>query len=131
IFAESGQISNPIYLGNMLVDETSIDKMEQICRYYSLMEENTEDGFKTFVHPDGTVIQFKFDMSDDRKIPVVKLKTKASSKIINEILSTTGYSHTSDGYVKGSKFEHRRTKCSVTGTTKKTLTFTKEYNSLE
>lgn len=129
--AQTRQISNPLYLGNLLVDEVSVDKMEQVCRYYSLSEENEEGGFKTYVHPDGTVIEFKIETKDAQKIPTVRIKTNASPKTINEVLSSTGYSHTAEGYIKGSKFEHRRTKCNVSGGTKKILTFTKEYNSMK
>ncbi len=55
------------------------------------------------------------------------MELNKDQKSVNKIMTEAGYSKTSDGYVKGTKVEHRRTRCRVSSGSNSTLTFTKEY----
>ncbi|MDE6768764.1 MAG: hypothetical protein K2J78_03445, partial [Muribaculaceae bacterium] len=87
--------------------------------------------FQVYSFPDGSKIEFKVEETEGRRYPTVKVITKEKQSSISKNLSDCGYKKTSDGYVKGSKFEHRRTRCRISTGSKSTLTFTKEYNSIE
>lgn len=131
LFAQTDNSANPVSLGLLLIDEPNVEKMITTCRYYNLSEEPIQEGYNVFRHPNGTVYQFKVDERNSQHFPIVKVTTKDSQKTLDNILTQSGYKKESGIYVKGTKFEHRRTKCSITGNTKKILTFEKEYNSLE
>ena len=130
LFAQSRSISDPVYFGMMLIDQPSADQMEKICDYYDLREQSEIDGYRVFQHSDGTELRVRTDMIGSKYKPVVKVYTNKSSKEIDQILNDASYHKESGGYFKGTKFEMRRTKCTVNGTGRKTLTFEKEYNTL-
>lgn len=128
-FAQINKITNPVYLGMMLVDQPNVEKMVDICEYYGLTEEPAKDGFSVYRYSDGTVFQFKVE-DGEYYSPVVKVSSKESAKTIDKVMTETGFMKEGQGYVKGSKFEHRRTKCKVSGGSRKVLVFSKEYNSI-
>lgn len=122
---------NPVNVGLLLIEQPSVTKMKSICEYYDLSEEPEEDGSEVYSFPDGSKVEFKVEMMGERRYPTVKVFTGESHSSISKKLSDCGYRKVSDGYVKGSKFEHRRTRCRVSGGAKSVLTFTKEYNAIE
>ena len=130
LFAQSKAISDPVYFGMMLIDQPSADQMEKICDYYDLREQPEIDGYRVFQHSDGTELRFLTDMIGSKYQPVVKVYTNKSGKEIDQILNDASYHKEKGVYFKGTKFEMRRTKCTVNGTGRKTLTFEKEYNTL-
>ena len=130
LFAQSKTISDPIYLGMMLIDQPSAKQIEKICDYYDLREQPEIDGYRIFQHADGTELRFRTDIIDSKYQPIVKVYTNKSGKEIDLILNDASYHKERGGYFKGTKFEMRRTKCTVNGTGRKTLTFEKEYNTL-
>lgn len=122
---------NSVSLGMILIEQPSVDEMIKICKYYKLLEEPSQKDYIMFRHPNGTVFQFKVDELNSRYFPIVKISTKDSQKNIDNILITSGYKKEVSGYVKGSKFEHRRTKCTVSGDSQKLIILEKEYNSIK
>ncbi len=130
-FAQTVAKVNPVNIGILLMEQPSVAKMKSTCEYYNLSEEMEEEGFEVYSFPDGSKIEFKVEEKEDRRYPTVKVITKEKTSSISKNLSDCGYRKTSDGYVKGSKFEHRRTRCRVSGSSKSVLTFTKEYNPIE
>lgn len=122
---------SPINIGIMLVDEPAEAYMRDICEYYNLYEENNDEGFNVYSFPDGSKIEFKIEEDGEKKNPTVKVFTKEKSSVITKKLSECGYNKTADGYVKGSKFELRQSKCKISKGSFSTLIFTKEYNSIE
>ena len=120
---------DPLMLGPILIDQPNTEKMIDICKAYHLIEGSVIDGFVTYSHSNGTELRFKVDTNSLPHVSVVIVITDDSKKEIERVLSNTGYKKESGLYVKGSKFEHRRTKCKVLGGKSKTLTFEKEYNS--
>lgn len=130
-FAQGVAKVNPVNMGLLLMEQPSVEKMKSICEYYDLSEESEKDGFEVYSFPDGSRVEFKVEEMEERRYPTVKVITSEKQAVISKNLSDCGYRKVSDGYVKGSKFEHRRTRCRVSGGAKSVLTFTKEYNSLE
>ena len=130
-FAQTVAKVSPVNIGLLLMEQPSVAKMKSTCEYYNLSEEMEEGGFQVYSFPDGSKIEFKVEEREDRRYPTVKVITKEKPSSISKNLSDCGYRKTSDGYVKGSKFEHRRTRCRVSGSSTSVLTFTKEYNSIE
>ena len=131
VFSQIVTKVNPVNLSILLMEQPSMEKMKSTCEYYNLSKEPEEGGFEVYSFPDGSRVEFKVEETEGRRYPTVKVITKEKQTSISKNLSDCGYRKTSDGYVKGSKFEHRRTRCRVSGSTKSVLTFTKEYNSLE
>ena len=129
-FAQSNSLKNPVYLGMILIDLPSVEKMQSVCEYYDLTEEPEMDGYKVYRHSNGTEFRFRADKIAGKYLPKVIVVTKENQKSIDRIIHDAGYKKESGGYVKGTKYEMRRTKCKVSGGLNKTLTFEKEYNSL-
>ena len=113
------------------MEQPNVEMMKSICEYYDLSEELEEDGCQVYSFPDGSRVEFKVEETGEKRYPTVKVITGEGHSVISKNLSDCGYRKVSDGYVKGSKFEHRRTRCRVSGGAKSTLTFTKEYNPVE
>ena len=128
LFGQGKMDIDPLMLGPILIDQPNTEKMIDICKAYHLVEGTVIDGFVTYRHSNGTELRFKVDTNSLPHMPVVIVTTEDSKKEIERILSNTGYKKESGLYIKGSKFEHRRTKCKVLGGKPKTLTFEKEYN---
>ena len=129
-FAQTISLKDPLYLGMILIDQPSIDKMKSVCDYYDLTEEPEIDGYKVYRHTNGTEFRFRADKIAGKYQPKVIVFTKENQKSIDKILHESGYILESGIYVKGTKFEIRRTKCKVSGGLHKTLTLEKEYNNL-
>ncbi len=123
------KVSNPTYLGLILVDEHDCDKMAATCQHYNLTEVSPEEDFQVFTYTDGTKIRFKMDKSEEGNVPVVQVITKKKPADAKKILSDTGFVKEADGYYQGSKFTHRRTRCQVSSGSPSVLTFTKVYKT--
>ena len=129
-FAQSSSLKNPLYLGMILIDLPSVEKMESVCEHYDLTEEPEIDGYKVYRHSNGTEFRFRADKIAGKYLPKVIVVTKENQKSIDKMMHDAKYTKESGGYVKGTKYEMRRTKCKVSGGLRKTLTFEKEYNTL-
>ena len=129
-FAQSSSLKNPLYLGMILIDLPSVEKMQSVCDYYDLTEEPEMDGYKVYRHTNGTEFRFRVDNIAGKYQPKVIVVTKENQKSIDKMMHEAKYTKESGGYVKGTKYEMRRTKCKVSGGLNKTLTFEKEYNTL-
>lgn len=125
------QIKNPTYLGIVLIDQKDVPTMKSICTYYNLVEQPEEGDFTVFTYIDGTTIRFKKDEISKGSFPVVQIVTNRKPADVEKILSNSGFVKSEDGYYNGSKFAHRRTKCTVTSGSVSTLTFSKVYNTDE
>ena len=129
-FAQSSSLKNPVYLGMILIDLPSVEKMQSVCEQYDLTEKPETDGYKVYRHSNGTEFRFRADKIAGKYLPKVIVVTKENQKSIDKMMHDAKYTKESGGYVKGTKYEMRRTKCKVSGGLNKTLTFEKEYNTL-
>lgn len=128
-FVAQVKVSNPTYIGLILVDEHDCDKMATTCQHYHLTEQNPEEDYRVFSYSDGTKIRFKMNESERGNVPVVQVITHKKPADAKKILSDTGFVKETDGYYQGSKFTHRRTRCQVSSGSPSVLTFTKVYKS--
>ena len=55
-FAQSSSLKNPLYLGMILIDLPSVEKMESVCEHYDLTEEPEMDGYKVYRHSNGVLL---------------------------------------------------------------------------
>ena len=123
------QVKNPTYLGMILIDQRDVPTMKSTCAYYNLEEQPSEGDFTVFAYSDGTKIRFKKDDTAEGSFPVVQIITNKKPADVNKILKEAGFEKAGDGYYNGSKFAHRRTKCTLTSGAVSTLTFSKVYKS--
>ena len=131
--ADKITVDNPIYLGFLLLDEPTTETMNDICHYYGLTPESTTDGYNAYRASDGTLIRFK--QSDDPTVGVngnlIEIQTKASQKTLNKILSTLQYTKVNNlslpsnttAYDHGSAYTNSLTRCLITTSSPRTLTF--------
>ena len=94
------------------------------------MEEPETDGYKVYRHSDGIEFRFRANKFAGKYQSKVIIVTKENPKSIDRMMHEAKYTKESGGYVKGMKFEMRRTKCKVSGGLYKILTFEKDYNFL-
>lgn len=123
------KVSNPTYIGLILVDEHDCDKMAATCQHYNLTEVSPEEDYRVFTYSDGTKIRFKMDLSEEGNVPVVQVITKKKPADAKKILLDTGFVKEADGYYQGSQFTHRRTRCQLSSGSPSILTFTKVYKA--
>ncbi len=87
------ELSSPLYLGFILVDEPTVETMAEVCDYYGLQAIPTTDGYTTYRHPDGTI--FRFKQSDNRSEGMdgrlLEIQTPLSQKEINKAFTTLQY----------------------------------------
>ena len=123
------QIKNPTYLGMVLIVQKDVPTMKNICSYYDLVEQPSEGDFTVFTYSDGTKIRFKKEETPEGSFPVVQIITNRKPADVNKILKEAGFEKSGDSYYDGSRFAHRRTKCTLTSGAVSTLTFSKVYNT--
>lgn len=120
-------LSNPLYLGPILLDKPSIEAMAKVCEQYKLTEVPSEYDCKTYKHEDGTLIKFNFiSDSNGNKQPYVEIHTTDSKKNIEKILESTGFHKEKNRYEKGYHSARRYTICQVIGNKNMQVIFTKE-----
>lgn len=51
-------LSNPLYLGPILLDKPSVEAMAKLYEQYKLNEISSDDEYRTFRYNDGTLIKF-------------------------------------------------------------------------
>lgn len=120
--AEAQILSDIVYLGSVLIDDTDIPSMENTCRYYDLTESPPEEGYSVFSDGQGNRIRFKMDVSGT---PVVEIRTDRSRRTIGRILRDTGFRKQGGIYVRGSATCLRTARCILSDTSPRTLVFTK------
>ena len=114
-------ISNPVTLGSILVGQTNLNQMTDLCNWYQLTEQPSEDGFHVYRQDDGTLIKFK--MSDDNT-PYVEIQTTQSKKKIEKSLTSVGFQKDKDLYIKGSIHAIRYATAKIHGNRSKRVIFT-------
>ena len=134
------KVDNPIYIGFNLLDEPTVETMSEMCEYYGLTPESTTDGYTAYRASDGTLIRFK--QSDDPTVGVngnlIEIKTKASQKTLNKILSSLNYTKIDKSlvsnpgvtaYDKGTSLTRNHIRCLLSSGSPRTLSFTSVNNS--
>lgn len=112
--AQKMQLSDPLYLATTLVDDISIDRMMETCRNYSLVEQDSEDGFIVFSDEKGNRLRLKMDENSKVCTPIIEVISKTKPKEIIRILTDSGYKKsTSTTYTKGNQFTQISYQCTL------------------
>lgn len=120
-------LSNPLYLGPILLDKPSVKAMAKVCEQYELTEIPSNDDSRVFKHGDGTLIRFNIipDTKGNRQ-PYIEIHTAESKKNIEKILDSTGFHKEKNRYEKGFHGARKFTICQISGNKNKQVIFTKE-----
>lgn len=64
-------LDSPVYLGNILVEEPTVETMSQTCERYGLTaSSDTIGGYTAYTYPDGTLTRFKITSAlNGRTVP--------------------------------------------------------------
>lgn len=120
-------LSNPLYLGPILLDKPSIEAMAKLCEQYKLTEVPSDDDSRAFKHDDGTLIKFTIiSDSTGNKHPYVEIHTTESKKNIEKFLDSTGFHKGKNRYEKGYYGARRFTTCRITGSKNMQVIYYKE-----
>lgn len=120
-------LSNPLYLGPILLDRPSVEAMAKLCEQYKLTKIPSDDDCRAFKHDDGTLIKFTFIFdSKGNKQPYVEIHTTDSKKNIEKILDSTGFHKEKNRYEKGFHGARKFSTCQIVGNKEKRVVFTKE-----
>lgn len=120
---------SPINVGALIVEEVSLEKMIELCKYYQLTETLPEDDYIVFIHSDGTKIRFKMSESSGITIPLVEVMTREKPKQIEKILLGLGFKKTVEGLVRGNRYSHQITLGTITKSNPTIITFSKIKNN--
>lgn len=126
VYAQSDQVDSPIYIGQVLVESSSQQKMNDICKYYHYIRGYSENGYSIFTHDDGSKIYFKVDKNVNSLKIEVKILIRKKPKNLKKILSNLGFVKNGSSYYKGSEFTNGFTICNIESGSPTLLTFTKE-----
>lgn len=131
IFSQTNQTPHPLYIANILVDDISVERMAQTCRFHHLTEAPSEDGYTVFTDAKGNKLRFK--KTDDPDLGVngklIELQSPDNVKTLEKILKETGYKKQNNAYEKGNSFTLSRIRCNLTSRGKiKVLIFSKIKN---
>lgn len=114
--AQQSSVENPILLGSILLDQTSLDKMVDLCKWYRLVELPSDEDSRAYKTEDSTLI--KFSMSADNTTPYVEVHTTKSKKKIEKTLVEAGYHKEKERYEKGSRYATTYNTCKIIGSKK-------------
>ena len=87
------ELSSPLYLGFILVEEPTIETMSDVCDYYGLQALPTTDGYTTYRHEDGTIFRFKQSDNRDEGMDgrLLEIQTPISEKELHKALKSLLY----------------------------------------
>ena len=119
-------LSNPLYLGPILIDKPNVEAMAKVCEQYKLTEIPSDDDCKAYRYMDGTLIKFNIVPDPQgNKQPYVEIHTKESKKNIEKTILNAGFRKENNRYEKGYHGANRFSVCKITGNNKLVI-FTKE-----
>ena len=93
--------ANPINIAVMLTQETDTAKMASTCEYYGFTRQIIKDGYTIFIHPNGSVIRYKFTNAD-QKYPTIEVTSKVSQKEKDNTLKNLNFQKSGNTYERKS-----------------------------
>lgn len=134
ITAKNTWETDPITLGNKLVDEISIDGVNDVCRFHNLIPLSEQKGDTiTFKSGSNWSIKCHFIKRQNNHIPVIEIIMPKISKQEKRLLKEYNYIEKENNnkdiavYYKGDKTRNRITQCNIYNTTPQRIVFTKIY----
>ncbi len=91
--------ANPINIAVSLTERTDSATIASICEYYGYIIQPSQDGYTIFKHPNGSIIRYSFNNSDNRsKYPTIEVKCKASPKEKDQRLKNLNFQKSGNSY---------------------------------
>ena len=123
------ELSNPVYIGALLLDEPAERDMAKLCEYYGFTPSGTDDSFTLFTRSDGTEIRFRVTGDRNNTDPVIEIRCPQSTRDTHEDLMQLRYEPVkkhANTYRKGTNLATRYSSATLTGDrTHSTIRFTK------
>lgn len=126
---QKSRMASPVYLGSVLLEQPDSSSMANICVQYHMNAAEPEEDYAVFEAQDGTKIRFMFVKQGGRNLPVVEIVTKEKADAIKQMLAQSGFTKTTEGYIKGSKYANKYSLCTYKPGKVSRLTFTKVVTS--
>ena len=126
---DTDELSNPVYIGALLLDEPAERDMAKLCEYYGFTPSGTDDSFTLFTRSDGTEIRFRVTGDRNNTDPVIEIRCPQSTRDTHEDLMQLRYEPVkkhANTYRKGTNLATRYSSATLTGDrTHSTIRFTK------
>ena len=126
---DSDELSNPVYIGALLLDEPAERDMAKLCEYYGFTHSGTDASFTLFTRSDGTEIRFRATGDRNNTDPVIEIRCPQSTRASHEDLMQLRYEPVkkhANTYRKGTNLATRYSTAILTGDrTHSTILFTK------
>ena len=126
---DTDELSNPVYIGALLLDEPAERDMAKLCEYYGFTPSGTDDSFTLFTRSDGTEIRFRVTGDRNNTDPVIEIRCPQSTRDTHEDLMQLRYEPVkkhANTYRKGTNLATRYSSATLTGDrTHSTVRFTK------
>ena len=126
---DTDELSNPVYIGALLLDEPAERDMAKLCEYYGFTPSGTDDSFILYTRSDGTEIRFRVTGDRNNTDPVIEIRCPQSTRDTHEDLMQLRYEPVkkhANTYRKGTNLATRYSSATLTGDrTHSTIRFTK------
>ena len=88
---DTDELSNPVYIGALLLDEPAERDMAKLCEYYGFTPSGTDDSFTLFTRADGAEIRFRATGDRNNTDPVREIRCPQSTRDTHEDLMQLRY----------------------------------------
>ena len=126
---DTDELSNPVYIGALLLDEPAERDMAKLCEYYGFTPSGTDDSFTLYTRSDGAEIRFRAIGDRNNTDPVIEIRCPQSTRDTHEDLMQLRYEPVkkhANTYRKGTNLATRYSSATLTGDrTHSTIRFTK------
>ena len=126
---DTDELSNPVYIGALLLDEPAERDMAKLCEYYGFTPSGTDDSFTLYTRSDGAEIRFRATGDRNNTDPVIEIRCPQSTRDTHEDLMQLRYEPVkkhANTYRKGTNLATRYSTAILTGDrTHSTIRFTK------
>ena len=126
---DTDELSNPVYIGALLLDEPAERDMAKLCEYYGFTPSGTDNSFTLYTRSDGAEIRFRATGDRNNTDPVIEIRCPQSTRDTHEDLMQLRYEPVkkhANTYRKGTNLATRYSSATLTGDrTHSTIRFTK------
>ena len=105
--------ANPINVGVLITEKGDSTQVASLFQYYGYAPLGIENDYQVMKHFNGNEMRYSFkDSGKDQKYPTVVVKTNASQKEIDAILTELKFVKVGDGYERAvSRYNNYITRC--------------------
>ncbi|MDE5757136.1 MAG: hypothetical protein K2H85_00845 [Allobaculum sp.] len=106
--------ANPINVGILIAEKGDSTQVASLFQYYGYTPQGMENGYQVMKHFNGNEMRYSFkDSGKDQKYPTIVVKTNASQKEIDAILTELKFVKTGNAYERTvSRYNNYITRCS-------------------